>query len=195
MNDPTPDKPPGQGPTPPQMPNRFGRSMLSWAFVIGAGLILTVFLYQTMDKHQTILPHEFWTHAENGEIKKIVIHERKIEGELVKDMPGLTADQPRRFVVQYAYSLADNDFDKRLREALAKGARKRKGHVTEYSYESPSWWESLLPHILLMALLFMVLWFFVIRRLGSAASGGVPGQLRAVAPSGPDEGHVEGDVR
>jgi len=172
MNDPTPDRPPGQGPTPPQMPNRFGRSMLSWAFVIGAGLILTVFLYQGMDKQRTILPHEFWTHAENGEIKKVIIHERKIEGELVKDTPGLTADQSRRFVVQYAYALADKGFDERLREALAKGAQKRKVPIAEYSYESPSWWESILPHILLMALLFMVLWFFVIRRLGSAASGG-----------------------
>jgi len=153
------------------MPNRFGRSVLSWTFVIGAGLILMVFLYQTLDKRKTITPQEFWTYAENGDIKgTIVIREREIEGELSKRTRGLKPDEPRRFTVEYPYPLADNNFDERLQKALAKGAGK--GGTTKYRYQSPSWWESILPHIILMALLFMVLWFFVLRRLGSAASGG-----------------------
>jgi len=153
------------------MPNRFGRSMLSWAFVIGAGLILTVFLYQTLDKRKTISPQEFWTYAENGDIRgTIVIREREIEGELSKRTRGLKPGEPRRFVVEYAYALADESFDERLQKALAKGSGN--GGTVDYRYESPSWWEGILPHIILMALLFMVLWFFVLRRLGSAATGG-----------------------
>jgi len=153
------------------MPNRFGRSMLSWAFVIGAGLILTVFLFKTYDPHKTISPQQFWTYAENGDIKgTIVIREREIEGELSKHTRGLKPGEPRGFVVEYAYALAGDNFDEDLRKALAKGSAN--GGTMDYRYESPSWWESILPHIILMALLFMVLWFFVLRRLGSAASGG-----------------------
>ena len=171
MSDQMPDRQQGRGPSPPQMPNRFGRSMLSWAFVIGAGLILTVLLYQTLDKRKTITPQEFWTYAENGDIKgRIVVREREIEGELGKQTRGLKPGEPRRFVVEYPYALADDNFDQRLYKALSKGSAN--GGTMDYRYESPSWWESILPHLILMALLFMVLWFFVLRRLGSAATGG-----------------------
>ena len=166
-----PEKPPGRGTPPPQMPNRFGRSMLSWVFVIGAGVLLTVFLYRSLDKRKPITPQEFWTYAENGDVTgELVIREKEIAGEIRKGARGLKPNEPRQFTVQYSYALADDSFDTRLQAALARGAAK--GGTTKYRYESAGWWESLLPHLILMALVFLAVWFFLFRRLGAAASGG-----------------------
>jgi len=172
MSDQKPEKPPGRDQhQPPQMPNRFGRSMLSWALVIGAGILLMVFLFRSLDKRKTISPQEFWTYARNGSITgELVIREKEIEGELRKGTPGLRPNEPRKFAVEYAYALADDNFDRRLQEALAQGAGK--GGTTQYVYESAGWWESMLPHLLLMVLVFLAVWFFLFRRLGAAASGG-----------------------
>jgi cell division protease FtsH len=154
------------------MPNRFGRPMLSWVVVIGAGVVLAWVLYNQLDKRKTITPQEFWTHAENGDIKgTIVIREKEIEGELREDRTrGLKEGEPRQFRVPYAYALADHSFDQRLQVALAKGAKK--GGTPKYRYELPGLWENWLPHLLLMVLLFMAVWFLLFRRLGAAASGG-----------------------
>jgi len=171
MSNQMPDKPGGRPPGPPQAPNRFGRSMLSWAVVIGAGVILTIFLYRSLDKRKTITPQEFWTHAENGDIRgTIVIREKEIEGELSEKTAVLKQDEPRRFLVHYAYALTDDNFDQRLDQALKRGAKK--GGTTKYAYEMPGLWESWLPHLLLMVLVFLAVWFLLFRRLGAAASGG-----------------------
>jgi len=173
MSNQMPNKPGGQRPTPPQMPGRFGRSLLGWAVLIGVAVILTMFLYRSLDgKRKTISPQQFWTYAENGRIKgTVIIREKEIEGELAENTPGLKQGEPRKFIVHYAYGAADDNFDQRLLEALKKGNAKT-GINTEYLYEHSGWWESFLPHLLLMVLVFMVVWFFLFRRLGAAASGG-----------------------
>jgi len=167
MNDPKSDKPGGRGPNgSPQMPSRFSHSLMTWVLVIGVGLFLTMILYKALDKRKTISPQEFWNYASNGQIKgTILIWEKQIEGELREGTPGLKADEPRRFRVHYAYSAADDNFDKRLQEALA-------GHDTKYRYEFSGWWEAFLPHLLIMGVLFIAVWFLLLRRLGAAASGG-----------------------
>ncbi|MCD6303666.1 MAG: AAA family ATPase, partial [Planctomycetes bacterium] len=134
-------------------------------------MILTLFLYKTLDKRKTISPREFWTYAQNGDLRgTLVIREKEIEGELRENTRGLKPGEPRRFVVEYAYALADDNFDQRLQKALEKGAAK--GGTTSYRYESTGWWESMLPHLILMVLVFMAVWFFLFRRLGAAAGGG-----------------------
>ncbi len=166
-----PEKPGGKGTPPPQMPNPMGRSMLSWVLVIGAMLVLAMLLFRGLDKRKTITPKEFWTYARNGDVRgTLVVHEKKIEGELAEGTRGLKPGEPRQFVVNYAYALADQSFDTRLQDALEKGAAR--GGTTKYRYESAGWWESILPHLLLMVLVFLAVWFFLFRRLGAAASGG-----------------------
>jgi cell division protease FtsH len=178
MSNQTPEKPGGQGPTPPQMPNRFSRSLMGWAVLIGAAVLVVLLLYRYPGAQKTLSPQEFWTYVENGKVRgTVTIREQKIEGELMPDTPGLKADEPRKFVVHYAYSAADDNFDQRLQAAIKKGNERRAregrpGGQTKYRYEFSGWWESILPHLLLMVLVFMAVWFFLFRRLGAAASGG-----------------------
>jgi len=140
--------------------------MLGWVVLLGIGFILAMVLYQKMDRRQTISPQQFWRYAKNGDLTgTLIIREKEIEGQL-KDSPGMRPDEPRKFVVNYAYAQADDNFDERLEKAL------QGSHGVSYRYEFTGWWETLLPHLLILALVFLAVWFFLFRRLGAAASGG-----------------------
>jgi hypothetical protein len=85
-----PEKPSGRGSLPPQLPNRLGRSLMSWAFVIMAMLLVAFFLYRTADNHKNLTPQEFWTYAENGNLRgTLVIGDKEIDGELADQTPGM----------------------------------------------------------------------------------------------------------
>ncbi len=170
MSDQMPDKPVGRGPTGPQLPNRFGRPMF-WVFLLVGGVMVLLFFFnQTQQTRRTIGPQEFWTYAVNGDIVgTIEIYEREITGELSERVRGLKSGETRKFVVNYPYAQADQNFDTRLQEALAKGALK--GGTTDREYVKVSWWEGLLPHLLLIVLMFMAVWFLLFRRLGAAGNG------------------------
>jgi cell division protease FtsH len=170
MSDQIPDKPVGRGPAGPQLPNRFGRSMF-WVFLLVAGVIVLLFFFNpTQASRRTIDPQEFWTYAVNGDIVNTVeIHEKEITGELSERVRGLKPNEPRKFIVNYPYAQADQNFDQRLQQALEKGAAK--GGTTRYKYVSVSWWEGLLPHLLLIVLMFLAVWFLLFRRLGAAGNG------------------------
>ena len=146
------------------MPGPFGRGLLGWVIIIGLGLLLMTFLSSEFGgKRKKILPPDFWSHARNGEIKgTLIIRENKIEGTLRDDATGLKPDDPRQFEVVYEHRTVEK-FEERLLEALAGTAK--------YRFEPRSWWQSMLPHLLLMGLLLFVIWFLVIRRIGSAAGG------------------------
>jgi len=171
MSNQTPDKPGGRGFGGPQLPNRFGRSMFSWVFVLAAGLIITFFVWRSAKPgRKSIDPQQFWTYAENGDIVgTLEIREKDIQGKLSDRVRGLKAGEPREFIVQYPYAQADQNFDQRLQNALAKGAAK--GGTTKYEYVAIGWWEGLLPHLLLIVLMFLAVWFLLFRRLGAAGSG------------------------
>ena len=151
---------------PPQMPNRFGRSMMAWVVAIGLSLVLVLVLSQGMDKRREISSPQFWAYVENGNaVGEITVRENEIQGVLADDTPGLTADQTRKFFVTYNYTVDDN-FDERMRQALGKHNR------AWHKYKLRSWWESVLPHLLITIVVFLAIWFFLFRRIGSAASGG-----------------------
>jgi cell division protease FtsH len=170
MSDQMPDKPVGRGPTGPQLPNRFGRSMF-WVFLLVGGVIVLLFFFNpTQQTRRTIDPQEFWTYAVNGDIVgTIEIHEKEITGELSERVRGLKPGDSRKFAVNYPYAQADQNFDQRLQQALGKGAAT--GGTTRYKYVSASWWEGLLPHLLLIVLMLMAVWFLLFRRLGAAGNG------------------------
>jgi len=163
MNNQTPEKP-DRNP-PPQMPKRFGRSLMGWVLIIGVALVLVTFLSRGLTEHRDISPAEFWTFARNGQLEgEIVIREKRIEGQNPQNMLGLGPDEPRKFWVKFNYAAYQN-FDKDLREALS-------GHQIKYRYEFSGWWEGLLPQLLLLVVVFMAIWFLLFRRLGTAAGGG-----------------------
>ncbi len=167
MTDPSPNKPdkPDKPDKPqgPQMPMRFGRSLIGWMLIIGLALLLIA--YMNNKPRKKISPSDFWNYAANGQIVgTIIISEKEIEGTLVRGAPLLKKGDPEKFFVQYAFP-AESNFDERLQKALA-------GKSTKYEYHFASWWEGPLLQVLLLAVLFIAVWFLVFRRLGAAGGGG-----------------------
>ena len=144
MNNQTPEKPPtGQ---PPQVPGRFGRSMMAWIVAIGVTLFLVMMIAKDGASRQELTVPQFWGYLNNGQIVgEITVHDGRIEGSLEKDTPGLPADHSEKFSVKYKYE-ANAQFDREMREAIALHEK------ASYKYRPPSWWEGLLANLLLMAL-------------------------------------------
>ncbi|MCE5327054.1 MAG: ATP-dependent zinc metalloprotease FtsH [Planctomycetaceae bacterium] len=164
MNNQSPNKPPRLG---GPMPPRLTRSLLGW--VVAIALALALLAFARMPGSKTITPDAFWTYARNGNLTgKIIVREKEILGELKPNTPGLTATEPSRFTVHYAFAAEDN-FDKRLQEALKAG--QARGGTIDYEYEFTGWWEGVLPSLMLMLVLFFLIWFFVFRRMGAAGGG------------------------
>ena len=170
MSQPTPNKP-NRPPVPPQVPSRFGRSLMGWVIIIGLALLLMALLGGGLDRARDISPQEFWKHARNGKIAgAVIVKEREIRGTLAENVAGLDPDETRDFRVKYSYTVEDS-FDERLSAALDEGMANG-GENTTYRYEFSGWWEGLLPQLLLLLVVFLVVWFFLFRRLGAAAGGG-----------------------
>ncbi|HUT58318.1 MAG TPA: ATP-dependent zinc metalloprotease FtsH [Phycisphaerae bacterium] len=165
-NDPPP-QPPQRDQQPPQMPNRFSRSLLGWVIFIALGLLLVTVLSRGFDDRKPITTVQFWNYVENGQVTgKIVVRDDRIEGQIDNRKVAQEKDKSAKFFVNYNYA-ADKDFDVRLRAALAKH-----GYPAQPYYEPSSWWTNLLPQLLLMALVFLAVWFLLFRRMGAAAGGG-----------------------
>jgi len=148
------------------MPNKFGRSMMAWVVAIGLSLLLVMVLSQGLEKRKEITPPQFWAYVENGHVVgEMIVSEDQIEGTLAPDTPGLKADAPHKFYVKYNYQ-ADRDFDRRLQAAISKHNR------ATYKYRQRGWWETMLPHLIITAVVFLGIWFLLFRRIGSAAGGG-----------------------
>jgi len=161
-----PDKPEPK-PTGPQMPPRFNRSMMSWVIVVALGVLAMMLLSRSLGQPREITTIDFWNYVESGQVVgKLTIKPDRIEGELTPNAQGLEPGQATKFVVFYPYQ-SDDNFDVRLREALAKH-----NYPAKPVYPPESWWTSILPHLLMMAGVLLVIWFFVFRRLGAAAGGG-----------------------
>ena len=162
-----PDQMPDNKPTPPQTPNRLNRTVLGWVAIAIVAVLAMMLLMEGWQKRTTLSTVEFWNYVDNGQVEgEITIYPDRIEGTVAEGAPGLKADQPRAFAVSYSY-MAENDFDVRLRAALA-----RHGNPAKPIYPRASWWTGLLPHLLLLVLLFVFVWFFALRRLGAAGGGG-----------------------
>ncbi len=164
-----PNRPSGGGPGgqggPGGSPNRLGRSMFGWLIILGIGLLLFTFIQNRLEDRREIPADEFWKHVRAGHIDgTILIKEQRIEAALAENVPGVPADESRNFFVVYRVSDVQ-EFEDRLKAAIG-------GKAINYKFEFSGWWESVLPHLLLMVGVFLLLWFFLFRRIGSAAGGG-----------------------
>ena len=164
MSEPTPHKPnrPGQM---PGGPTRFSRPIVAWVLLAGLTVLLFTWLSKRSDSRE-ITVEQLWTYLENGQVVgKITIMEDRIEGE--NDPHTTGADEGRRkFHVIYVYR-SDRTFQERLLQAL----RKHPGKAQAY-FEKISWWQGVIPHLVLMLLLILAVWFLLFRRIGSATGAG-----------------------
>ncbi len=160
-----PEKP--NRPQPPQPPVKFGRSLFGWVVIIGLGLLLFTFLGRGLDGREEISTTKFWTYVNNGNVVgEITIRENRIEGTLADETPGLNPDDSRKFFLVFNYKSQEN-FDVTLREALAKH-----GNKAWPKQVLPGWWEGLLPQLLVLAVVFIAIWFLLFRRMGAGGGGG-----------------------
>ena len=163
---PTPPTPPG-APQPP----RPGRSLMFW-LLAGVFAVLMVTSFQGGDRRE-IDSGQFWQYVENGQVTGVItVSEDRVEGENPEGMPGLDADAPLKFFVDYQREERPEDFGERLLAAL-----KAKGNPATVKYKPTSWWQVMLPQILLMGVVFLVIWFFLFRRMGQASGGGFLGSF------------------
>jgi len=154
--------------TPQKMPTRPGKSLMGWVILIGLGVLLMTFIGHGFgDDRREISATEFWKYVENKDqvTGEIIVKEHRIEGENSASVP-LRKDEARKFYVVYSH-VADKDFDRRLSAAL-----KNNTEPVKHKYQLTPWWKSLLPNLIVMIVIFLAIWFFVFRRLGSAGGGG-----------------------
>jgi cell division protease FtsH len=157
---------PGRDNQPPQPPGRFSKGLLAWVVILGLGIAALAVFGRSYDTGRDVSIVDFWTFVQNGNVTgKIYVYENHIEGENKKD-DGLKKGESRKFRVAYNVA-ADRDFPERLRVALVKA-----GRPAEPVFEVGNWWNTILPNIVLFALLLVAMWFFLFRRLGSAGGAG-----------------------
>ena len=164
MSEPNPHKPnrPGQM---PGGPTRFSRPIVAWVLLAGLTVLLLTWLTKRSDSRE-IAVEQFWTYLENGQVVgKITIMEDRIEGENDPHTTGVDEGR-RRFHVIYMYR-SDRTFQERLLRAL----RRHPGKAQAY-FEKISWWQGVIPHLALMFVLILAVWFLLFRRIGSAAGTG-----------------------
>ena len=146
------------------MPGHFGRSLMGWVIIIGLAVLLMTFISGGMASRKELTATEFWTYARNGKVVGLVtVKETEILGTLADDVEGIEKDQTREFRVNILPSAHEN-LDHELRAVLGTRAK--------VVYQHPSWWQGLLPNLIVMALIFFVIWFFLRRSIGAAAGGG-----------------------
>ncbi|MBN1943468.1 MAG: ATP-dependent zinc metalloprotease FtsH [Phycisphaerae bacterium] len=161
-NDPMSDKPP-QPPRPPQPP-KYTRSLLGWVVIIALGLLLAVVLTGQLDSREKISLTEFWIYVDNNQLAgQIEIEQNKVKGQ-VKDSVPLAKGKSRAF---YTYFEEQNqNFGAELQARL-----KQAGSDVQVNIVPRSWWSGILPQLLVMAVVILVLWIFIFRRMGAAGGG------------------------
>src|SRR5690606_28109865 len=83
MSDQQPDRDDRQGShRPPGPPLRMSRGVLGWVVFILFSLMLVMVVMQNLNKEQVFRYDEFLAHLDDGQIKRVVIREDAIVGEL-----------------------------------------------------------------------------------------------------------------
>ena len=165
-----PQGPPGKDPNGPdgglQPPTRVGKSLMGWVIIIGLAVLLMTFLRSGMEHGREITITDFWRYVESGQVTgEITIEKDTITGENTKDV--FVADkETHKFHVQY-----NHRDDERFTDKIDQAARKYPGKF-DVKFKPTGWWELMFPHLLMTALVFLAIWFFVFRRMGVGGGGG-----------------------
>ena len=171
MTNQPPEKPRGPTPT-PTPPARFGRSLMGWV-LIGVMVFALVSFIQGMDQRREITATDFWTYIDNGQVTgELAITPERIKGENPPGIPGLEAGSPEKFFVIFPEGARGEGFLADLDSRLA-----RHEYPAKVRLERESWWKAMLPHLLLMMVVFLAVWFLVFRRIGQAGGAGLLGSF------------------
>ena len=138
---------------------------MGWVLIIGMAVLLMTFL-RSGDQGREITITAFWKFVESGRVTgDIIIEKDTIAGENTKDV--VVGDkETRKFYVQY-----NHRDDERFTDKIYEIARKHPGKF-DVKFKPTGWWELMLPHLLMTALVFLAIWFFVFRRIGAGGGGG-----------------------
>ncbi|MCG3126707.1 MAG: ATP-dependent zinc metalloprotease FtsH [Phycisphaerae bacterium] len=162
--DPKPPRTPNGENPPPKPPVRLPRGgAFSWVVIFGLVLMLLFLLNQSRTAANRISISDFDNYLANHAIRKIVVKEHSIVGEL-KEAPATSTNQSKLFECNYPFA-AQNFEDVRKRVEKTDGAVK-----IEYQPENNLLFNmmiSLIPWILVFA----VGWFFVFRQLRQTGAG------------------------
>ncbi|MDP6543687.1 MAG: ATP-dependent zinc metalloprotease FtsH [Phycisphaerae bacterium] len=159
-----PGRPEGSGPQPP---NKLGRSLMGWVIIIGMAVLLMTFLRSGMEHGREITITDFWQYVEAGQVTgDIIIEKDTITGENTKDVIVDDKEGTYKFHVQY-----NHRDDERFTDKIYQAAKDNRGKF-DVKFKPTGWWEMMLPHLLMTALVFLAIWFFVFRRMGVGGGGG-----------------------
>ena len=161
-----PGKDPGGPEGSPQPPTRLGKSLMGWVLIIGMAVLLMTFLQGSMEHGREITITAFWKYVESGQVTgDIVVEKDTITGENTQGVV-VGEKESHKFHVQY-----NHRDDERFTDKINKAARDHPGKF-EVKFKPTGWWELMLPHLLMTALVFFAIWFFVFRRIGAGGGGG-----------------------
>jgi cell division protease FtsH len=136
------------------------------AIVVVAVLLLLTLLTGGLGQGREISITDFWRFVEAGDVTgDIIISKDSIIGENTKNVP-VPDGEPYKFYVQYNHVI-----DEKFSERLDNASRKHPGKF-DVKFKLTGWWELMLPHFLMTALVFLAIWFFVFRRMGAGGAGG-----------------------
>ncbi len=164
------DSPQGpQNPKSPQglqPPTKVGKNMMRIVLAVCALILLSTILTSGFGKGREISITDFWAYLEAGQVTgDIIVEKDTITGENTKGV--LVPDgKSHKFYVQY-----NHRDDEKFTEKICAAARKHPGKF-EVIFKPTGWLELMLPHLLMTALVFLAIWFFVFRRIGGGGGGG-----------------------
>jgi cell division protease FtsH len=141
--------------------------VMGWLLLASAALLIYTTV-RSSEPRREISITEFESYVRTGYLTGTVrTYDGRIEGENRADTPGLNADDPLKFMVDYPISA---EYLVRLEEQLSETAPD-----VELRYDPPSWWGQLLPHLLISGMVVLLIWFLLFRRMGGAGGGGLMG--------------------
>ncbi|NOS99258.1 MAG: ATP-dependent zinc metalloprotease FtsH [Phycisphaerales bacterium] len=156
---PTPPRPGGE-----QAGPKMSRGVTSWLIIVGLAIMLVVLLNQG-EQRRKITISEFLLHVENGDVEKVAIRERLIQGTL-KPGQGEKPGADGAFEVMIPKEMVTYDFIDTLHKKLPDA---------EIESKQESLWVAALVALLPWLLIFAFIWFVVIRQFRNA--GGGPGMF------------------
>ena len=137
---------------------------MGWVVFAALAAVLILVVLKPLDQREELMPGQLLNYARNGQVKPpLVIRADRIEGELQLDqIQGHSKNARPKFFV-YISPDTSKDWITELTKVLPEG----------FKWGSPpGWLDQTLPYLLLYGGLFMVVWFFLFRKIGQAGAGG-----------------------
>jgi len=154
---------------PSRPPARPTRGLLGWLLIVGLAVLLFLTLNRGMGRGNRISITEFWTHIQNGDIKRVVIKEDLISGEFQDDkVPANAPNESKQF--ECVYLRAAEKIEDIRKEIQAKSPR-----TIVASEPAGNLLFNIIGSLLPWLFVFGLAWFLLFRQLRQTGAG--PGML------------------